>query len=33
MLDINPNFAHVKNEKIYVRGGKDTIGKQVQNEI
>lgn len=30
MLDINPRFAHVKNEKIY---GKDTIGKQVQNGI
>jgi hypothetical protein len=33
MLDINPNFAHAKNEKIYEHGGKDTIGKQVQNGI
>ncbi len=33
MLDINPNFAHVKNEKIYECGGKDIIGKQVQNGI
>jgi hypothetical protein len=33
MLDVNPNFAHVKNERIYECGGKDTIGKQVQNEI